>query len=224
MSKVSNVLKVIGGIVAVVAIGLLIGWLGSSGRHNPIPSDPVSPIKAPDTTGESRPITKSPRPVHSDPIEPATNTNQPPTTIATATSDSATNWSDTLEQILISPAAETDKAKHLLQLFPRLSEEGQVEVARHLSNLLPDQDYPALGKYLADPKTPEAVLEVLLGDALNRANSIKLPMLLAVARQPDHPKAGEARDILELFLEENYGDDWTLWQTKVDQWLKDNPD
>jgi hypothetical protein len=222
MSNLSNVVKVIGGIVAVVALGLLIGWLGSSGHRNSLPPDPLPPTTVPDTTGESRPFASAPKPIPSVPIEPVTNTNPP--TVATFPSESATNWSDALEQILISPADEADKARHLLELFPRLPEEGQVEVARHLSNLMPDQDYPALGKYLADPKMPEAVLEVLLGDALNRPNAIKLPMLLSVARQPDHPKAGEAKDILELFLEENFGDDWNLWQTKVDQWLKDNPD
>jgi hypothetical protein len=152
-------------------------------------------------------------------------TNQAPATaVAAAPSDLITNWSDNLEQILVSQADEADKARQLLELFPHLPEDGQIEVARHLSNLLPDQDYPALGKYLADPKMPDGVLEVLLGDALNRPNSVKLPMLLEVARQSEHPKSGEAKDILELFLEDNYGADWNQWQVKVDQWLKDNPD
>jgi len=70
----------------------------------------------------------------------------------------------------------------------------------------------------------EAVLDVLLADALNRPNSLKLPLLLEVARQPDHPKAGEAKDLLELFLEEDHGKDWGQWQAKLEQWLKDNPD
>ena len=37
-------------------------------------------------------------------------------------------------------------------------------------------------------------------------------------------KAREAKDLLELFLEEDYGADWTKWQTKMDEWLKANPD
>ncbi len=61
-------------------------------------------------------------------------------------------------------------------------------------------------------------------DVLNRPNSVKLPLLLDLARDPQHPKASEAKDILELFLEEDYGNDWTKWQAKLDQWLKDNPD
>jgi hypothetical protein len=53
---------------------------------------------------------------------------------------------------------------------------------------------------------------------------VKLPALLGVARDPQNPKAGEAKDILRLFLEEDYGADWAAWQSKVDQWLRDNPD
>jgi hypothetical protein len=49
-------------------------------------------------------------------------------------------------------------------------------------------------------------------------------MLLDIARQSDHPKAGEARELLELFLEEDHGKDWAGWETKMQQWLKDNPD
>jgi hypothetical protein len=47
---------------------------------------------------------------------------------------------------------------------------------------------------------------------------------LEVARSAQHPRAEEARDFLELFLEEDYGDDWNKWQIQVQEWLKDNPD
>jgi len=63
-----------------------------------------------------------------------------------------------------------------------------------------------------------------LADALNRPNSLKLPSLLDVARDPQNPKAGEAKEVLQLFLDEDYGSDWTTWQAKMDAWLKDNPD
>jgi hypothetical protein len=89
---------------------------------------------------------------------------------------------------------------------------------------VPDENYAALAGYLADAKLPEDVLDVLMADVLNRPNSLKLPALLEVARDPQHPKAGEAKDLLELFLEEDYGTDWNLWQTKTDEWLKANPD
>jgi hypothetical protein len=220
MSKFSNVLKVLAGLAGVVIIGLLLGWLGSSGHHPVGP--PSGPLPSADGTGDKTDLSQ--RSNASSLPTAETMTNENPATAAATPSDVITNWSDKLDQILTSTVEEADKAKQLLEMFPHLTEEGQIEVARHLANLLPDKDYPALGKYLADPKMPEPVLEVLLGDALNRPNSVKLPLLLEVARQADHPKAGEARDILELFLEENHGKDWDQWQTKLDQWLKDNPD
>ena len=119
---------------------------------------------------------------------------------------------------------DAGKVKQLLEMFPRLPEDGQVEVAQHLSNLVADQDYAPLGKLLAYPKLPEAVLDVLIADVLNRPNAVKLPLLLEVARTPQHPKAEEAKDLLELYLEEDYGADWNKWQAKMEQWIKDNPE
>ena len=63
-----------------------------------------------------------------------------------------------------------------------------------------------------------------MADALNRPNSVKLPVLLQVAQESDNPKASEAKDLLELYLDEDYGTDWNQWQTKLQAWLKDNPD
>ena len=41
---------------------------------------------------------------------------------------------------------------------------------------------------------------------------------------PNHPKAEEARDLLEVLVDENYGEDWAAWKTAVEKWLKENPD
>ncbi|HWH68505.1 MAG TPA: hypothetical protein VNT26_03930, partial [Candidatus Sulfotelmatobacter sp.] len=92
------------------------------------------------------------------------------------------------------------------------------------SNLISDQDYPALSQYLTNSTTPSAVMDVLLAGLLNRPNSLKMPLLLDMARDDQNPKASDARDMLSLFLEEDYGNNWTQWQSKMDQWLKDNPD
>jgi hypothetical protein len=68
------------------------------------------------------------------------------------------------------------------------------------------------------------VLDFLLDDVLNRPNSLKLPALLDVARNAQHPKAAEAKNFLTLFIEEDYGSDWDKWQTGIEAWLKANPD
>ena len=135
-----------------------------------------------------------------------------------------TNWDDKLDEILGSEGEDAAKAKQLLEMFPHLPQEGQEEVAQHLSNLTADENYAGLGQYLTNTALSEDVLDILMADLLNRPNSVKLPMLLEVARQDQNPKASDAKDILELFLEDNYENDWGKWQAKMDEWLQENPD
>ena len=129
-----------------------------------------------------------------------------------------------MDEILVAEGATEAKAKQMLEMFPRLPEAGQVEVAKHLSNLLPDQDYAPLGQLLANPHLPEDVLETLMADVMNRRNGLKLPALLGVARTAQHPKAADAKEVLGFFLETDYGDDWAKWGEKVQEWLNENPD
>jgi hypothetical protein len=224
MSKLSKVLKLTGAFAGLVVVGLLIGWLGSSGHQTTTPLGNPTPPLSP-AQDDARNVSAIPAVPKISPI-PSTEilTNEPAAPVPVPASDLITNWGDKLEQILVSPGEETDKAKQLLEMFPHLPPDGQAEVARHLSNLTPDSDYAGLGEYLKNPKLSEPVLDVLLADALNRPNALKLPLLLDIARQPDHAKAGEAKELLELFLEEDHGKDWAGWEAKMQQWLKDNPD
>ena len=219
MHKFSKGLRILGVVVAILIIGVSLGWwqtrktvLTESSGPVTAPSNGVRTDRLPffATNSRSRPaeasINKFPQP------QPSTNSNL------------ISDWEDKLEDILGSDADEPIKAQQLLALFPRLPEDGQVEVAQHLSNLVSDEAYAPLGKYLIDSKLPEPVLDVLMVDVLNRPNAVKLPLLLEVARDSQHPKASEAKDLLELYLEEDYGTDWNKWQSKLDQWIKDNPD
>jgi hypothetical protein len=151
-------------------------------------------------------------------------TGQPPMDISGSGATVLTAWEEKVEEVLGTRSPDLDKAKQMMELFPRLPAEGQEEVARHLSNLVPDEEYGLMNAYLTNAALPEDVLDVLLDDALNRPNSLKLPALLAMAQNPQHPKAEEAKDFLELFLDEDYGNDWNQWQVKMGQWLAANPD
>ena len=136
----------------------------------------------------------------------------------------ATNWEEKVDEILGAEKEDREKARQMLELFPRVPAEGQAEVAQHLANLTPNEDYSSLAQFLVSGGVSEAAQDVLMADALNRPNGVKLPVLLEVARDPQNAKATEAKDVLQLFLEEDLGTDWTAWQMKLDQWLKDNPD
>jgi hypothetical protein len=215
MTRNFRVLSTVGILASIVLIGLAVGWLGSrQGPEAPPPAVSAEPTSTPPLKFAKTRLESAETPV--------AQTNEP------APSGAATNlvidWEGRLDHILGAEGTESDKAKRLLELFPNLPENGQVEVAQHLSNLLGDQDYAPMGSFLTNSALPEPVLDVLMADLLNRPNSIKLPLILEVARDPQHPKATEAKDLLEIFLDENFDQDWAKWQAKIDQWLKDNPD
>lgn len=146
----------------------------------------------------------------------ATNSSSAP-----GTTNLFVDWEDKLDDILASEEDDTNKVSQLFAIFQRLPEDGQEEVAQHLSNLVANENYAPLGQLLQNAKLPESVLDVLMGDALNRPNSVKLPLLLDIARNSDHPKADEAKDLIGLYLDE---DDPAKWPQKLQEWLKENPD
>jgi hypothetical protein len=47
-------------------------------------------------------------------------------------------------------------------------------------------------------------------------------MLLAIARNNEHPLKDQAKDMLELFLQADYGTNWDDWSSAVDNWLQQN--
>ena len=217
MENFSKILKVFAVVVLVVAAGLAFGWLATRGTSNqqPPPGPTVQNTNLPHT---------APR-INRTPEIPILNTNSgveiSPVMMAANT---LTNWEDKLDEILGSESDDTNKVHELFEMFPRLPEEGQVEIAQHLSNLVEDEDYAPLGKLKQNATLSEDVLDILMADLLNRPNTIKLPMFLELAKNHDHPSAEEAKDLLELYLDEDYGTDWNKWREKVTEWLKENPD
>jgi hypothetical protein len=214
-------------IVAVFAVligGRFLGWYG--GKPAEPASSTESPAAAASSTSETPPLaTTPPRP---NPPRPLPSATQPAPTagvpqVPTPAAPIA-DWEEKIDGVLTAQEDDGQKAKRLLAMFPNLPEDGQVEAAQHISNLLPDEQYASLAQALTNAAMPEAVLDVLMTDVLNRPNQLKLETLLDVARTPNHPKAEEARDVLEVFVDENYGEDWAAWKNAVEKWLKENPD
>jgi len=159
-------------------------------------------------------------PTDAVPIVQSSNFDQ----VATNTTGSDTNWEDKIDEIVGSDEPDTNKVKELYALFPKLPPDGQEEAAQHLSNLVDDDAYGPLGEMLKNDKLSEGVLDELLADVLNRPNSLKLPLLLDLASDPNHAKRDEAKDLLELYLGEDYGTDWNSWGQHMTNWLQQNPD
>ena len=173
---------------------------------------------APKKTDTPRSIVK-PNPIA--PKEPVGGL--PPVAVAVST-NLMTDWENRVDEVLRLNIEPAEAGKKLMEMLPQMPADGRIEALQHAANLISEEDYPQLGKILADPKTSEDEIEILIRDVLNRSNSIKLPLLLEVARTTGHIKAGEAKEILEVFLGEDYGDDWDKRHAKVNEFLKENPE
>jgi hypothetical protein len=220
MSKLSNVLVTVGAIAGVVVVAIVLSRRPEKGPESDAQVSASEPIPA--ATAETNRSSFFTKGVRRHPSQGRADDGS--MGASSTTTNSTPAWEEKVDDILGSDKSDPDKAKQMLEMFPQLPADGQEEVARHLSNLVSDQDYGPLRAYLTNASWPAAVLDILLGDVLNRPNSLKLPALLDVARTPQHPKAGEAKDFLELFLEEDYANDWGKWQAKMEEWLKANPD
>jgi hypothetical protein len=229
MSGFNTAIKIIAALVGVVGMGVLAGRLFLGAQPKPAALRESSSVdQTLDTPG---PATKTPKAANSaGPVRKSTTPAVVPAHPITdaAPRGSATNavadWEGKIDDIFEKYEEDNQKVKHMLALFPQLPAEGQEEVAQHLVNLVADEEYTSINQFLTNNALTEDVLDVFFSDLLNRPNSTKLPTLVNVARDPKNPKSGEAREMLELFLDEDYGGDWDQWNTKVQEWLVANPD
>ena len=222
----------IAGLAVVVIIGVGVG-VALLAAHNSTNLPPAPPTVPDHSNPPARPVqidTHPPQLAHTQESNrvvtpPITNVPVQPGILVNATNTASTNdWEEKIDDIVGSDDPDTNKVAKLYALFPTLPPDGQEEAAQHLSNLVDDEDYAPLGEMLKNDKLPEGVLDELLADVLNRPNNLKLPLLLTVASDENHSKHDEAKDLLELYLGEDYGTDWNSWGTHMTNWLQQNPD
>ena len=135
----------------------------------------------------------------------------------------AAPWEQALDDILLGDDDENGKADKILALIPNAPAEAKQELAQHLVNMVQDDHYDGTAQMLTNSATPVEVSDVLMNDLLNRNNGLKLPMLLALARNPDHPLKDQALDLLGLLTQEDNGTNWDQWSSTIDTWLQNNP-
>ena len=128
-------------------------------------------------------------------------------------------WETKIDQILRADVDETATAQLLINALPTLPPDGQAEAAQHISNLLLDKDYARVAPIVKNPNMPEEVLDVFVTDLMNRDDHVKLPVLLDIAKIPNHPHREESLSDLQIFLDEDYGADWAKWDAAMKTYL-----
>lgn len=220
MAKLFRVLAVL---VLAGAIGVLIGWMQSRGGVSApigvstatnLPPIDIAPVVADESKPTNPPARVAAHFGHmpgrgpSAPAEPPQENKE---------------WEKQLDDVLLSDTDPNTKADKILALIPTAPAAAQVELSQHLVNMVQDDHYDGAAQLLTNSTTPVGVSTVLMNDLLNRTATLKLPMLLAVARDNDHPLNGQARDMLELLLQEDNGTNWDQWGASINTWLQNNP-
>ncbi len=215
------------GIFAVVVaalIGAAIWFLYSDYA----PHAPTPPPEPPPTAN-----TNLPRPGPSDlqpqntrpsrdpaPTPAVTNTPPKPATPMALTEDDK-KIDDTLRMFPgNSEKDHTNTAQALINLLPTLSSDGQVEAAQHISNLLSDEEYGRVMHIWRNPSFNSDVIDVFATDLMNREHKVMLPAMLDAIKLPNHPFHDEAKTTMEVFLDEDYGNDIGKWDKAMKDFLK----
>lgn len=108
-----------------------------------------------------------------------------------------------------------EKALEFFRMFDRLDRQGQRKVAHAAVEEVDDADHDLIRKYLFNRDLHPQVLSVFMTDTLKRKDTIRLPVLLQLARTDGHPLQTEARDLLHSLLQTNHGTDWAKWEQAV---------
>jgi hypothetical protein len=211
------------GILAVIVVAICIGAMWFLNSTPPVPvvvTPPITPAPATSAPATPEPVRPIPRDTpkiaartESTPAKP-TERPQPPATKPMA------DWEIKIDQVLQTNADESQTAQMLINLLPTLPPEGQEEAAQHISNLILDKDYNKVAALVKNPGLPEDVLDVFVTDLMNREDEVKLPILLDIAKIPNHPHHEEAVTDLQIFLDEDYGKDWTKWEAAMKSYLQ----
>jgi hypothetical protein len=212
----SKILRGLGALALAAGLGILIGWLVS--RQGDITPLAVSP-------STNQPLAVVSTSVQAPAPEPA------PATPGRVSMKVTTNrmdegfpeWEQRLDDILLGDDDENGKADKILALIPVAPPDAQQELAQHLVNMVQDDHYDGTAEMLTNAATPPDVSDVLMNDLLNRNNTLKLPLLLAIARNGDHPLKDQALDLLGLLTQEDNGTNWDQWSSTIDTWLQNNP-
>jgi hypothetical protein len=218
MSDFGKFLRGLAVLALAVGLGIVCAWLWSR-QGDVTPIAVTVPAVSNPPPAVAPPVVQTPAP---DPA-PVISKPAPKEVVVAPPDEVAADWEQQLDDILLGDDDANGKADKILALIPLAPAEAKQELAQHLVNMVQDDHYDATAAMLTNSTTPVEVSDVLTNDLLNRNNTLKLPMLLAIASNPDHPLKDQALDLLGLLTQEDNGTNWDQWSTTIDTWLQNNP-
>ena len=114
------------------------------------------------------------------------------------------------------------KVQQLLAMLPTLPDDGKVLAMEHAAKLITDGEYLKFrDRLLSLSSTPELRQTVLL-DVLTRDDEIRMPTLVELLRHRPVSEQAEVKEILEAFVEKDFGDDTKQWELAVRAYLAES--
>jgi hypothetical protein len=177
----------------------------------PVPEPPK--LKA----SQPAPTASSPEPSASKPFQ----SESAPAPFPRPAPEPLADWQKQLDSILTSPGDTSSATRALLSAISDLPTKAQEQFIAHALNLCEDSDYSRVEEIFFRSKTPQSVAGFIFNDALDRPDELKLPLMAKTIMYPNHPMNGEARGVLELYLDLEPGTaPLGSWDIAVREYLK----
>jgi hypothetical protein len=131
---------------------------------------------------------------------------------------------NTVIAVIAKTAPDEEKANELLALASTVKDEDAKELAiEHAAKFIPDDDYLAYRERLFQLAQNAEIRELVMDDALMRSEEYRLPTLVEMLGTTLSDKENtEIREILEAYLDKDYGPSPSAWKGPVDAWVKEN--
>lgn len=195
-------------LITLVAALLLVTF-GGFVALNRLGVEPEAPSeKAPTVGGDSqapKPAITTIDPSASAPQKAVTQTEPAP-----LTEQEREVWDTRISDLLIDESIEHREAGQKLAAIaaqPDAPEEVRVDAIQHALNLIGDEEYiEDLMTLAVRTDLPEEMQEIIFSDLHNRPQEISVPVAKEIGRLANHPLAQEARDFVEFFEDDDFGD------------------
>lgn len=145
-------------------------------------------------------------------IDPSASAPEPVVTQAEPAPLSAQDrevWDTRISDLLTDESIEHREAGQKLAAIAAQSdapEEVRVDAIQHALNLIGDEEYiEDLMTLAVRTDLPEEMQEIIFSDLHNRPQEISVPVAKEIGRLANHPLAEEARDFVEFFEADDFG-------------------